>query len=87
LLLSSILIRDKNKAPRESSAGFLFCEMLVLYYISISHGIMSNQVLFQSFLDPKGIRSLASLQITILDIKIVLSLMEIIRDPKKYRDD
>jgi hypothetical protein len=48
---------------------------------------MSNQVLFQSFLDPKGIRSLASLQITILDIKIVLSLMEIIRDPKKYRDD
>lgn len=77
----------ENKAPRESSPGCLFFEMLALYDISISHGRMSNQVLCQSFLDRKGIRTLANLPIMILEAKIGLSLMETIGDTKKIQDD
>lgn len=77
----------ENKAPRASSPGCLFYEMLVLYDVSISHGRMSNQVLCQCFLHRKGIRTLANLPIMILEAKIGLSLMETIGDTKKIQDD
>lgn len=48
---------------------------------------MSNQVLFSKVLDPKWIKTLTNLPIMFSEIRIVLSLMEIIGDPKKNQDD
>lgn len=47
------------------------------------HGKMSSQVLFSNVLGPKWIKTLTNLPIMFSEIRIVLSLMEIIGDPKK----
>lgn len=61
-------------SPSLQNVGLILCK---------HHGKMSSQVLFSKVLGPKWIKTLTNLPIMFSEIRIVLSLMEIIGDPKK----